>query len=365
MKDLLESLLTMSGIIGFGHGIKETNGYPTGTEALIIFVEKKIPREQLPENQWIPDSIRGKITDVIEIGKIYSQDSQSRRAPAKQEQLKHIWTMLNLLNEVITIPGVLLFIKQLAIRREDGSTNPVSKSEVLCFKSILEWLGKQRETTKGSRTSYLRPAVPGVSIGHHKGGAGTFGAVVYDTATRKPMILSNNHVLANTSMNSDVRAGLNDPIVQPAAIDGSCDTIGYLSRYIPLKAYPQLNTVDSAVAVPVRATAVKPEILEIGKVIGISEAVSGMTVKKSGRTTGLTVGKIRAVNATVKVSYGEGRTLLFEKQIVASKMSEPGDSGSLVVDVKNKAVGLLFAGSDQSTIINPISLVLEALKVKF
>ena len=95
-------------------------------------------------------------------------------------------------------------------------------------------------------------------------------------------------------------------------------------------------------------------------------------VKKYGRTTGLTKGKVYAIGATVNVSYDAG-TALFVNQIVISpgSFSAGGDSGSLVViDGKGrekandrKAVGLLFAGSALYTIANPIDAVLEAFDV--
>jgi hypothetical protein len=45
-------------------------------------------------------------------------------------------------------------------------------------------------------------------------------------------------------------------------------------------------------------------------------------------------------------------------------MSKPGDSGSLLVAADSQqAVGLLFAGSDQTTIFNPIQAVLDGLQV--
>jgi hypothetical protein len=45
-------------------------------------------------------------------------------------------------------------------------------------------------------------------------------------------------------------------------------------------------------------------------------------------------------------------------------MSQPGDSGSLLVAGGSlQAVGLLFAGSSQTTIYNPIGDVLQALAV--
>jgi hypothetical protein len=40
------------------------------------------------------------------------------------------------------------------------------------------------------------------------------------------------------------------------------------------------------------------------------------------------------------------------------------DSGSLIVDLNNNAVGLLFAGNGQFTMANPIILVLDALNVR-
>ena len=45
-------------------------------------------------------------------------------------------------------------------------------------------------------------------------------------------------------------------------------------------------------------------------------------------------------------------------------MSQPGDSGSAVLDMDKRVVGLLFAGSDATTIINPIDAVLAALNVQ-
>jgi len=42
------------------------------------------------------------------------------------------------------------------------------------------------------RTGRARPAKPGLSIGHYKISAGTFGAVVRDASTGRPLILSNN-----------------------------------------------------------------------------------------------------------------------------------------------------------------------------
>jgi len=66
----------------------------------------------------------------------------------------------------------------------------------------------------------------------------------------------------------------------------------------------------------------------------------------------------------VNVNYGSGRTARFEDQLVAGAMSQGGDSGSLCVAGDSlQAVGLLYAGSDQTTIFNPIKAVLDCLEV--
>jgi len=66
----------------------------------------------------------------------------------------------------------------------------------------------------------------------------------------------------------------------------------------------------------------------------------------------------------VTVNYGSNRNAVFDGQIVSGSMSQPGDSGSLLVDGESqRAVGLLFAGSNQTTIYNPIDIVLELLAV--
>jgi S1-C subfamily serine protease len=89
-----------------------------------------------------------------------------------------------------------------------------------------------------------------------------------------------------------------------------------------------------------------------------------MKVKKSGRTTGLTHGIIEQVDVTVRVNFGAGKTALFRDQLLAGAMSQGGDSGSAVLNEKNELVGLLFAGSSNTTIFNRIQNVMELLDVE-
>jgi len=251
------------------------------------------------------------------------------------------------------------------------------------------------------RTGSQRPAHPGVSIGHYKVSAGTFGAVVRDRDTGEKLILSNNHVLANLTNGSDGRAALGDPVLQPGLYDGGnkdSAVIGHLRRFVPIQRQaivpvcriarlfesvlngaigavrPQYrdqvwrendlpNMADCAVAAPVSPDAVADDILEVGTVAGIKEAAPAMAVKKSGRSSGLTASFVIATNVTLKVGVSYNEYSLFADQVLAGPMSMPGDSGSLVLTEDNYAVGLLFAGSDQATMFTPIARVLDALNV--
>lgn len=411
-----EMLFNLPGVVGYGYGRKLIKGQVTDQEALIVFVEKKRPLEELQDHEIIPAAIDDTVTDVIEIGEVSVHQPKGEEGATnckdiftleiqkildifrndfeKVIQVKKLLTDINLKDyrnaakfsfQELSEKANQDFKKITQIGEIISSINPeVYKDAAKTLANLVQQLPFLLELYERinlinrfrglfvkdkkkvvKRTAFIRPALPGVSIGHYQGGAGTFGAVVYDKQDGKPLILSNNHVLANASLTNDRKAQLGDTILQPGAHDGNSRELGKLAKFAALNPYPKVNIVDCALAEPLNAKDIKPDIIEIGKVEGLADAVIGMKVKKSGRTTGLTTGEVRAVEATIKVNYGMGTTLLFENQIITTKMSEPGDSGSLVVDMNNKAVGLLFAGSDQSTIINPIDPVLDLLEVEF
>ena len=318
------NLLAMQNVVGVGVGYKVKNGQQTDDFSIVVMVSKKLPLAALTPQAVLPKNISGVKIDVIEVGELHALQV---------------------------------------------------------------------------RTNRWRPAPAGVSIGHYKITAGTFGSIVRDRITKERLILSNNHVLANSN---DAKPG--DAILQPGPIDGGSsdnDTIAKLERFCPiefasepgsceiadtyarvgntlaswmgskhrintLQTDPQaVNLVDAAVAKPIQDSEVLDEILEIGEIQGTATGQLGMSVRKSGRTTSFTTGKISLINATVDINYGGSRTARFENQLVSGPMSQGGDSGSLVVAGDSLlAVGLLFAGSAQSTIFNPIQPVLDCLEIE-
>lgn len=216
-------------------------------------------------------------------------------------------------------------------------------------------------------TGRFRPAPGGVSIGHYNISAGTLGCIVQKNGEQ--YILSNNHVLANSN-----EASLEDAILQPGPYDGglkSEDEIATLSEYVPItyrnegdddSEAPQ-NLVDCAIAKPHNTDDIENEIFQIGSIAGVKEAEFDMEIKKSGRTTGLTTGVIEQVDVTSRVNFGSNKVAVFSDQVMAGSLSQGGDSGSVVLDNDNNLVGLLFAGSDTTTLINRIENVFDALEV--
>ena len=96
-------------------------------------------------------------------------------------------------------------------------------------------------------------------------------------------------------------------------------------------------------------------------------AAEGMNVHKDGRTTGYTQGVIRDLTADVKIQYEMGVVQFTEQVLIVGtggSFSQPGDSGSLIVDRKTqRPVALLFAGSSSHTIANHLDDVVQALGV--
>ena len=220
-----------------------------------------------------------------------------------------------------------------------------------------------------------RPVPGGVSTGHPDITAGTLGARVVD-AGGNVYALSNNHVYANENL-----ATIGDTVLQPGTFDGGSlqnpdRALGVLHDFVSIDFCPIFiifpmcdgidNRVDAAIAL-VNADHVLTETFcgwtPSATTVPMSALVPNVTqVKKCGRTTGLTTGVVTAVNVQVDVGYATG-VARFEGQIMFSDISDGGDSGSLVVDLNNQPLGLLFAGSDTNTIASPIDDVLSALGV--
>ncbi|WDN90224.1 hypothetical protein BuS5_03195 [Desulfosarcina sp. BuS5] len=177
----------------------------------------------------------------------------------------------------------------------------------------------------------------------------------------KNIPLSNNHVLANSN-----NARIGNPILQPGPYDGGRyprDLIARLSRYVSIRFGGSSNYVDAAIAEG-QFHDLDRQIYWIGYVKGVRAVRVGEIVQKTGRTTNYTTGRVTAINATVNVNYGGSRVARMVRQIITTNMSAGGDSGSLLCDLNENAVGLLFAGSSRVTIHNDIRYVQRLLGIR-
>jgi len=341
-------LLKTHHVVATGVGFKVSDGKLTDTPSLICSVDRKLPLAQLSSAERLPAQLDGIPTDVIETGRLRAFQSHTGRH---------------------------------------------------------------------------RPAPGGTSIGHRDITAGTFGCLVRRGG--EVFILSNNHVLANSnaalagdpilqpgphdggSDPDDRIAELADFVVidfgdgagggsggggggggEPPsgcsfanAVAGTLNTgaatIGSQARLRAVTTRPEAmleaardasaqagnNLVDAALARPLSPDLISDEILGIGQINGSAEGALGMAVQKSGRTTGYTTDSISQIDVTANVQYGPGQIAQFTDQLIAGPMSQGGDSGSAVLDMDRRLVGLLFAGSDSTTIINRIQHVFTALNV--
>jgi hypothetical protein len=213
--------------------------------------------------------------------------------------------------------------------------------------------------------------------------SGTLGSLVTRGGTQ--YLLSNNHVLARSDQ---ALAGEN--IIQPGLIDSNCglgatNVVGTLTQFYNLET-GTAPKIDAAIA-QVTPNGVDPSgnILYLGATTdannvpvpapptagaGLPEtgALVSRAVAKSGRTTGLTCSTIFSVSTTTSVQYQKGcasgptfnETFDNEVAVTGGGFSAPGDSGSLVVTQDTaEAVALLFGGSDQETVGNPVGAVLN------
>ena len=194
------------------------------------------------------------------------------------------------------------------------------------------------------RQKKIRPLQGGISIGHRDIGAGTLSLIVKDKETNQPLLLSNNHVLANVN-----RGKKGDPIFQPAVFDAqeagiSLEVVGTLERFVPLT---NNVTVDAAVAslnvsYKTGLYGIYPEVR------GEIEPQVNLNIQKSGRTTDTTYGTIIATNVEAEVYY-DSTPIKIRDCFAAKIQAAPGDSGSLITTQgsEKKVIGLLFAGSSR------------------
>lgn len=271
-----------------------------------------------------------------------------------------------------------------SITADDGTEVPVDVIErsykpsytIIDDPSMVR-LAAEELTPKQIRRSRLDTVMPGISVSHIDGTAGTFGGVVYDALNGTPYILSNWHVLNGPTGN------IGDMIVQPGPVDDGnlpANSVGRLVR-------SHLSVAGDCAISSITGRGLDTDIFELRVTPRrVAKASLHDKIVKSGRTTGVTYGIVSRVGVIANIYYGEptGTQQVggFEirpdpaKPATNGEISMGGDSGSLwmVASPSGDAdvvLGLHFAGetdpdpTDEHALACNIHSVIEKLQVTF
>ncbi|GHH37000.1 hypothetical protein [Lentzea cavernae] len=301
-----DEFLSRPGVIGVDIGEKVTGGRPTGRAAIVVYVCAKGSHH--PEQ--IPVEVRGVPTDVV-------------------------------------AESIVLHRARLT-RASDGQPGAVERHAVL-----------RGGIGIGPARSF-RVVPPEVERAGEYVIAGTLGAFALTRGEPgKVLGLTTFHVGC-----VDDSWSVGDEFLHPSRVDGGApgaDQVAVLDR-------AALAGAVSAAGLRMGARPFRAEVLDIGAITGSAGAVIGSSVRKRGRTTGLTYGVIESTDATVRLDFEDGigvRTLRDQIRVHSSeRFGDHGDSGAVLVDADNRVVGLYVAGSGSTGFANPIEPVLRQLDVE-
>ncbi len=173
------------------------------------------------------------------------------------------------------------------------------------------------------------------------------------------------HLLSNSHVFADLRKAKvddGDLIMQPSPGEpGSNRPIASLVNFSALKFDGDMkepNHVDAAIARlwgHERHDALIPLIGAVKGYVEKGDVEIGEAVRKFGRTTGYTEGRVFSIYLDIWIRYDRtGQSAFFQNQFLVepalpefAKFVVKGDSGSLVVDASQHAIGLIFAGTSE------------------
>lgn len=215
----------------------------------------------------------------------------------------------------------------------------------------------------------VRPAQPGYDIGNRlSSSSGTLGCIVIDSTGRR-LGLSCAHVLAPNGV-SDLTSAEHRVVVCPSFPVASNlgaiaeAPIGTLTAVlVPSfdKADADTN-LDIALFIPTNVGDLTSQIADLGTApTGINDDVRhNEMVHIVGAASARSDAKVDGTHLLAKIPYGHD-VAHFSDQIIIKPLGSPGDSGSLVLDEQNRAVGIHIGSSEGMSICTPIRRVLDAL----
>jgi hypothetical protein len=240
-------------------------------------------------------------------------------------------------------------IKELFKEKNDNFSGDIDNSNIQF--TPIQNIKYHCKDTFGESTERLDKITGGVSVydSVFRSSSGTAGAFFKIYNDESIYLLSNFHVLLHQS------GDICDKIVHPSKAEPGGDSV--VIGHIYWKGGIGDLEMDAAIAkitYPVDENKFNRCSIPF---LGIDKPKIGDKIKKCGKKTGLSCGEIKSTNCTTKICKIKTKNEydLYRHQILTTKMSMPGDSGSVIVNSQNKVVGLIYAG-DRVNISNAICI---------
>ncbi len=312
-------LMALPNVIGVGIGLKEVGGERTDEICFRVYVSAKKNRSEIAATQIVPAQIAGFKTDVV---KVYEQQTQ-------------------------------VFVERREVSEHATLTGGIAVS------------------SEKNPDEY-----------------GTLGWFATDTSDNSRVLLSNEHVLYPLMTIGDKMAKDGDRVAQPRHSKTCCCHTGVIGNNVTSVSN---DKVDCAIAKLDGSRPLNPVITnkatnKILKVKGKDEAIIGVAVKKIGARSGFTQGVVVDIGVVVTTEQqiplpGGGTVKQRKHQIIVAPASDEkyeneanqiafsnhGDSGSVILDVDDLIIGLLYGAVKENeglTLANNIDNVLAALEGK-
>lgn len=187
--------------------------------------------------------------------------------------------------------------------------------------------------------------------------AGTIGCLVRYINTFEVMALTCEHVLL--AGHAEVGAAVGQPRYVKCCCCCTYNAIGTVFRTRKNDRVDCATVkLDPDIALEIETAGTVNEVEGIGTLNGVAQAVCFETVRKRGRTSELTTGRI------VEVRLENSQILV--RPAATDPFAQLGDSGSVLVNDDNRVVGLLWAtnvGSRTMGIANHIGPVMQELEI--
>lgn len=326
-------LLKLPHVHTVGLGVNSVGGVATGDVALVVVVDKKLPRGELAPGACVPRELLGVPTDVIEV------------SPAAQQM------------PCLDTPCVEPSVQAGAIdstRTDEDAEHVRPLVGGLRFEALSEKVEGKPVIAGGDIFPLTKFA--------NTSGAGTLGCIAVMNGSGRAVGLTAYHVLHNHGPLEEPVAKdlqINMYVGSPRQSRGSCWGCCPDHVVTELAVKRVYNRLADAALVALRpGTEYSTSIREIGAIAGVHDITCDdirggeYRVTKYGMRTGLTTGTVVCIDATgTRPMQAQSGAVLQQQGILVRPaagqiyFSKPGDSGSVVVNRDREIVGLLVAGS--------------------